>query len=380
MNAKAGASTSRSPATARLTAIDVLRGLVIVLMAVDHSSGEFNRGRLMADGAFSWHPGTWLPADQFLTRWITHLCAPTFVFLAGTSLAISTARRLAGGERPASIDRHIALRGLFIICAELVPTLFWMPLGKILFQVLYAIGSSYVFMVPLRRAPSAVLVAFAVAVLAGAEALVHAAGWGNGSAPVVVSLLLVPGAHGPVFVAYPTLYWLAIMALGFVFGRWLDARPAPARVQRFLFVAGAALLALYGIVRGENGYGNMGVLREGTTLVQWLHVSKYPPSLSFAALELGVASLLLGVLFVIERPETTLAGRVLVVFGRTPMFFYLLHIPLLALLAKGLGVQGTLGLKAAYGFAALVALVLFPACRWYGRYKAAHPSGIARYV
>ncbi|HEX3771260.1 MAG TPA: heparan-alpha-glucosaminide N-acetyltransferase domain-containing protein [Polyangiaceae bacterium] len=378
MNAKAEAGAT--PASVRLGAIDVVRGLVIVLMAVDHSSGEFNRGRLMADGAFSWHPGTWLPAGQFLTRWMTHLCAPTFVFLAGTSLALSSARHAAKGESAASIDRHMALRGLFIIAAEIVPSLFWMPLGRALFQVLYAIGSSYLWMIPLRRLPSAVLVALAVAVLAGAEAFVSAMGWGRGPTPVLASLLLVPGAHGPVFIAYPTLGWLAIMVLGFVFGRWLTGRPPAARVRRFLFAAGAMLLALFLVVRGLNGYGNMGLLRESGALVQWLHVSKYPPSLTFAALELGIAAVLLGLAFAFDRPEAALPGRVLAVFGRTPMFFYLLHIPLLALTAKALGVQGTLGLKAAYGFAALAALALYPACVAYGRYRIAHPNGIARYV
>jgi hypothetical protein len=152
------------------------------------------------------------------------------------------------------------------------------------------------------------------------------------------------------------------------------------RVRRSLFVAAALLLALFAVVRGANAYGNMGVLRDGGSLVQWLHVSKYPPSLSFAALELGIASLLLALVFELDRPEATRVGRVLVVFGRTPMFFYLLHIPLLALTAKVLHVEGTLGIKASFGFAALAALVLYPACIGYGRYKTQHPGGIARYV
>jgi uncharacterized membrane protein len=372
----------------RLVAIDLMRGFVMVLMAVDHSSGQFNRGRVMADGAFSWHAGTPLPTAQFLTRWITHLCAPSFVFLAGTALALSTGRRLGGGngtrEGQASIDRHLLLRGLFIASCELVPSLFWMPRGKYLFQVLYAIGSSYLFMIPLRRLPGALLAALALAVLVFGEALVRAAGWGGsgapGSTPAVAVLLLVPGSVGRVFVAYPTLYWLAFMALGFVFGQWLERRPDPARIRRFLVLSGALSLGLFAVVRGANAYGNMGILRDGPALVQWLHVSKYPPSLSFAALELGLAALVLALLFALEHPVTSFFGRFLLVFGRTPMFFYLLHIPLLALTAKALGVEESLGLGAAYGFAALAVLVLYPACVWYGAYKLAHPTGIARYV
>jgi len=383
---------TKRPATNRLDAIDLMRGFVMVLMAVDHSSGQFNRGRVMADGAFSWHAGTPLPAAQFLTRWMTHLCAPSFVFLAGTALALSTARRLGGGdgtrestgERQASIDRHLLLRGLFIASCELVPSLFWMPRGRYLFQVLYAIGSSYLFMIPLRRLPGALLTALAVTVLVFGEALVRAAGWGApgapGPTPAVAVLLFVPGSVGRVFVAYPTLYWLAFMALGFVFGQWLERRPDPARIRRFLLLSGVLSLGLFAVVRGVNAYGNMGILREGPALVQWLHVSKYPPSLSFAALELGLGALVLALLFALEHPATSLFGRFLLVLGRTPMFFYLLHIPLLALTAKALGVEESLGLGAAYGFAALAVLVLYPACVRYGAYKLAHPGGIARYV
>src|SRR5215831_14210829 len=90
-------------ATGRLQAIDVMRGFVIALMAVDHSSGEFNAGRLMADSAFLFKVGTPLPTAQFLTRWITHLCAPTFLFLAGTGLAFTVQRELARKSPPLAI-------------------------------------------------------------------------------------------------------------------------------------------------------------------------------------------------------------------------------------------------------------------------------------
>ena len=257
----------------------------------------------------------------------------------------------------------------------------WMPPGKYLLQVLYAIGTSYWFMIPLRRLPGALLAGLAFAILVFGEAAVRAAGWGApDSTPIVAALLLVPGRHGRIVVAYPTAYWLAFMLLGFVFGQWVERRPDAARVRRFVAASGALLLALFAVVRGANGYGNMGLFREGPEVVQWLHVSKYPPSLAFAALELGIASLVLALFFRLERPEAAALVRFLVVFGRTPMLFYLLHIPLLALAAEALGVQGALGLGAAYGFAALAVLVLYPICKWYGVYKSAHPTGIARYV
>jgi len=365
----------------RLVALDWMRGLVMVLMAVDHSSGEFNAGKLMADGAFMYKPGTPLPVDQFLTRWMTHLCAPTFVFLAGTAMALSIRRRSARGESAGSIDRHLFLRGLVITGFELVPSAFWLPPGRYLLQVLYAIGTSFLFMIPLRRLPVPAIVAVALGILLSSEAVIGLSGWGPPErTPLLAGLLLVPGYRGTIIVAYPTLHWLAMMLLGWAFGQTLSTQLAPALFARRLAVAGALLLAMLVVVRGANGYGNMSLLREGGSVVQWLHVSKYPPSFSFVTLELGLGALALGALTLIAMRVAASENGLLLVLGRTPMFFYLLHIPLLALVAKGLGLEHKLGLGAAYGFAALVIIVLYPVCRFYGRYKAAHPNGIVRYI
>ena len=104
---------------ARLTPLDQMRGLVMVLMAIDHSSGAFNAGRLFTDAAFLYTPGTPLPAAQFFTRWITHLCAPTFVFLAGTGLAFNVEKRVKAGASAWSIDRYVLTRGLVIAAFEI---------------------------------------------------------------------------------------------------------------------------------------------------------------------------------------------------------------------------------------------------------------------
>lgn len=350
----------------------------MVIMAVDHSSGEFNAGRLFTDGALFYRAGTPLPAAQFLTRFAAHLCAPSFVFLAGTSLALSLARRSQASAW--TVDRHLLLRGLSIAGFELWVSLFWMPWGRFLFQVLYAIGTSYLFMIPLRRLPTPALLAIASSIVLFGEGFATACGWGaSAPTPTLATLLLVPGSHGRVIVAYPTLHWLAMMIFGFAFGRLLVARPDPRRVRRGLCVAGVLLLALFGVVRGANGYGNMGLPRESGALVQWLHVSKYPPSLSYVLLEGGILALVLAVLYVLED-RTSKSDGLLLVLGQTPMFFYLLHIPLLVIAAHALGVAHALGLGATYAFAALVVAALYPVCRIYRRYKQAHPDGWTRYV
>lgn len=356
----------------------------MLLMAVDHSSGEFNAGRLITDSAIFYKPGTPLPALQFITRWITHLCAPTFVFLAGASLALSLGRRIERGESPASIDRHLLVRGVIIVALEVVPSYFWMPPGKFLLQVLYAIGTAYLCMIPLRRLPVSLLVALAVALLVLGEAVIGFAGWGPpDKTPLLATLLLSAGSRGPVIVAYPTLPWLAILLLGWGFGHLLRRGTSANKLRpSALACVGVALLAIFFVVRGANAYGNMQLLREGRSLVQWLHVSKYPPSLTFVALELGIMALMLALLAQLARAAhnaATPSNNPLIVFGQTPMFFYLLHIPLLALLARALHAEHALGLGAAYGFAALAALVLLPLCIWYRRDKAAHPTALTRY-
>src|SRR5262245_32473386 len=153
----------------RLVAIDWLRGFVMMVMAVDHASVIFNAGRTALDSPYPidaffeppWTPGSALPAAQFFTRWITHLCAPTFLFLSGTSLALSTAGRAARGVAPLAIDRHLVARGLVLIALDVV----WLSLGPsgqaghyvLVLQVLYAIGISLCAMALLRRLPPALL-------------------------------------------------------------------------------------------------------------------------------------------------------------------------------------------------------------------------------
>jgi uncharacterized membrane protein len=382
----AGVMASLAPATTstavgsrnRIVAIDWMRGLVMVIMALDHSSGEFNAGRVFTDGALFYKVGTQLPTAQFLTRFITHLCAPSFVALAGTSLALSLARR--SQDSASSIDRHLLTRGLIIAGCEIWVSLFWMPPWHYLFQVLYAIGTSYIFMIPLRRLPSAALLAIASSIVLFGEAFIKACGWNEGSAPIVAALLLVPGRYEHLIIAYPTLHWLAMMLFGFVFGRMLSTKPERRRVQIGLAMAGVTMIALFMVVRGANGYGNMGLPRYGGSLVQWLHVSKYPPSLSFVLLELGILSVALAVLQLVEDRTIPKSNGLLLVLGQTPMFFYLLHIPLLVVSAHVLGVAHTLGLGATYAIAAVVVAVLYPACVAYRRYKTAHPDGWTRYL
>jgi uncharacterized membrane protein len=374
------AKETAAPAASRIIALDWMRGLVMVLMTIDHASGAFNAGKLGGDSAARYQPGSPLPEAQFLTRWITHLCAPTFVFLAGAALSLSVEKRLRKGDQPGALDRFILTRGLLI--AALDPL--WMSWGLaawgvVVFQVLFPIGIGLVCMVPLRRLGERSLLGLSLGLMLGGEALTGLLVSAAGGRPVPLALVLSGGAHPPMFVAYPLLPWLAVMLLGFWFGRRLLA--APEGVPRGLALAGLGSLAVFAAVRGLNGYGNMRLLRDDGSLVQWLHVSKYPPSLTYLTLELGLMALCLaGWMTLARRRGEPAWTKPLLIFGQAAFFFYLLHVHLLKLAALSLGVHRQGGLAEAYAAALGALLVLYPLCAWYRRYKQAHPTGWTRYL
>ena len=363
----------------------------MVLMTVDHASDAFNAGRYVTDAAGFYEPGSPLPAAQFLTRWITHLCAPTFVFLAGAALAASVEKRQAAGEPSAAIDRHLLARGLVLIALEplwMTWAFFETPrraLQFVLFQVLYAIGAGLVVMIGLRRLRSSWLVGIGAAIFFGAEAAARALEAALGEPSIGRAALLTGGRFfdGRVIFAYPVLPWLAMMVTGWVFGRWLartrDA--SPSTPERVMALGGAAALALFVGVRAANGYGNAGLLRNGDDPLQWLHVSKYPPSLSYAALELGLMALLLAALFrLARRPRAPRWMRPLELLGQTALFYYVLHLHVLLAGGAALGALHRYGIGAAFLGAGCAVAVLLPVCAAYLRYKRRHPDGWTRYL
>jgi uncharacterized membrane protein len=352
-----------------------MRGLVMVLMTLDHASEAFNKGRLFTDAAFLPQPDH-LDGPQFVTRWLTHLCAPTFVFLAGTSLSLSVSRRRDDGE---PLDAFIAKRGLLI--AALDPL--WMswlfleapPTKIILFQVLFAIGGSFVAMVPLRRLPTRI-VGFGGLALALACEPLSALGKG----PVFELLLTggqIPIGPSKILCAYPLFPWLAIMMMGWGFGGRLQRGGDP---RRALVACGLAALAAFLVVRGVNGLGNDLLYRRDGSILEWLHVSKYPPSVAYDGLELGIMALLLAAFFSVPAAADFAPLRPLRLFGQTAFFFYLLHAHLLTLVAVATGTHHAEGLGATYLATAAVVVVLYPACRGYLALKRRHPASVLRYV
>jgi uncharacterized membrane protein len=248
--------------------------------------------------------------------------------------------------------------------------------------VLYAIGVSFLFMVPLRRLPNGVALGLALLLIVGGEALVGlCVGNDPTKIPLPIALLVVGGERPPVIIGYPPIHWLAMMLLGFVWGRWLiEKKPSSQAITRQLAIWGASALFVFAMIRGNNGYGNMLLYREDHSLVQWLHVSKYPPALAYTTLLLGIMALIMAALFRFSENRAPRPDGLFITLGQTPMFFYLLHFPLLVGASNLTGVHHQLGLVATYLGAAGVVAVLYPACRWYRPFKASGRHAWTRYV
>lgn len=387
----------------RLAAIDWMRGFVMVLMAIDHASQMWNRGRVASDSAYLanmfvggayWIPGTELDAAQFFTRWITHLCAPTFLFLSGTSLAMSFEKRRAKGMAEGELDRHLLIRaGIVLGCEGLLSLM--AGTGMLMLQVLFAIGASMIAMVALRRLPTGFLLALGLGWLAGSEFVLMRffpipEDLSTGAIDhfsTLATLLFVPGNGSFVVNSYPMTHWLAMMLLGWAFGRSLLAQPANdhgrQETEKLLLLSGCTALLLWSFIRSQNGYGNMGLLRDDTSIVQFLHVSKYPPALVYSLMELGLMAL--GLVFCL-RTERRLSKPAspwnpLLVFGQTALFFYMLHFILLGVGAMAItGGMMIRGLAEAWMAAGAVLVVLYPVCLWFRALKRRHPDSFLQYI
>ena len=307
--------------TKRLASIDMLRGLVIVLMALDHTRDFFGAALFDPEDLAKTTP-LW-----FATRWITHLCASTFVLLAGTSAFL---RGTKSGIP--SLSRYLVTRGLLLLVLEATWISFSWQFGYnvTILQVLWALGMGMIFLAGLAWLPLP-----AVAVIAALLILPHnlldsiqsnhplwLAWHQRGFWPVA-------GNYG-VYLAYPLMPWLGLIAAGYALGPVFQWEPA--RRQRFLLVAGAVLLMVFVALRSGNFYGDPDPWSpQGRGFVwdfiSFIRVHKYPPSLLYLCVTTGIALPLLA-WFERLRPVP-----MLMLFGGTPMFFYVIHIAMIHFLS-----------------------------------------------
>ncbi|MDP4147841.1 MAG: heparan-alpha-glucosaminide N-acetyltransferase domain-containing protein [Bacteroidota bacterium] len=379
----------------RVLSIDLLRGSVMIIMALDHVREYFHRD------AFFYSPTdlTHTSVPLFFTRWITHFCAPAFVFLAGLSAHLYGSAK--GGK---SLSFFLLTRGIWLVFAELfIITLFWTfnPSYPVLnFQVIWAIGVSMIALSVLIRLNRRMILAIGIILVAGHNLLDTIHVTGKGVPAFLWAALHEDGdftfGHFTLLLHYPVLPWIGIMAIGYVIGSLYVPGQDGNRRKKTLLYLGTGAIVLFILLRSLNGYGDSSSwttqANTAFTLLSFINVTKYPPSLLYVLMTLGPVMIFLSLG---EGSLNALKAKVSI-FGRVPMFYYLLHIPLV----HGLAIVGAMisGHRAAdmiltnrvnrvpglqgYGFSLpavymvwiCVILILYPCCRWFDRYKRTNQS------
>ena len=413
--AAAAPENAQAPGRARLESIDVVRGAVMVIMVLDHTRDYVHNLAVAFDPTDLTRTTTML----FLTRWITHLCAPTFVFLAGVSAYLQRARGATTGE----LSRFLIARGVWLIVLEFTAVRFgnWFNfdysfIGMV--QVIWVIGVSMVVLAGLVRLPMRAIAAFGVGMIVLHNLLdgIHVQGWQGPGSPVPSAaarlwMVLHQGFElfplftwpGPVvFLIYPLIPWVGVMAAGYVFGQVYDLEASHRR--RVLMRTGTPLVIAFIGIRALNVYGDPAPWQVQSsalfTMLSFVNTTKYPPSLLFLLMTLG--PMMLALAWLDGRRMDNGPARALIIFGRVPLFFYLLQWPLAHGAAIGISLaagksvdhyffsppafftdvppDAGFGLPVVYACWAAVIVVLYFLCRWYADVRRRHPRSLLRYI
>ena len=373
----------------------------MIIMALDHIRDFFH-----VDAArFAPDDPTQATVLLFFTRWITHFCAPVFVFLAGTSAYLAMRRK-----DPSTVSRFLLTRGLWLVVVEMtlveLGVFFNLSYTYVIWQVIWAIGWSMVALSMLRKLPWGVLLAISLATIAGHNTLDALQPDQFGSFAWLWQILHVGfsaiqlGTNHTAMVIYPLVPWVAVMSAGYCFGRVMEA---PDR-RRLLLLIGTALTVGFFVVRGLNGYGDPSpwASQSGpvTTLLSFLRVTKYPPSLDFLLMTLGPAILALAAL---DRLSVSVRNPLLV-FGRVPLFYYIVHWYVIHFIGLAMAwsrygrfdfifnvppsLPISVGYPPGYGYDLWVVYVIWAAvvitmyfvCRWFAGVKSRNRSPLLSYL
>lgn len=385
----------------RIASIDILRGIVMIIMALDHTRVFFHKTAMTADPLNADTTTAWL----YFTRWITHFCAPTFVFLSGLSAYLSAQKK---SKREAS--GFMIKRGIWLVIVELVVVGFGLNFDPgyhfIILQVIWAIGLSMIILGLLSRISFHLVLITGLVLFFGHNILDHISLPETGTAALIWKILftsfgtVVPlGNNHFIGIFYAVLPWTGVMLLGYCAGYYFRKGIAAEQRKRFLLVAGISLIALFILLRFVNVYGNPQPWKEQEGALKnvfvFLNTSKYPPSLQYLCMTLGPALLLL-YWFENSRGMWT---RIVSVYGRVPFFYYILHFYLLHFIlvivffaTNHSGSEIATGpfffrpIDFGYGlpvvyliWMSVVALLYFPS-RWFNKYKQEHSQWWLRYL
>jgi len=378
--------------TNRIESIDILRGLVMIIMALDHTRDYFYFGSFLGN-----------PTDLetttsilFFTRFITHFCAPVFVFLAGTSAF------LYGSKKTESeLFKFLFSRGIWLVFLEIVLNNFIWTFDifhdKFILQVIWTIGFSMICLSFLIFLPKKIILTLGIILVAGHNALDGIVMQGSSLKAILWYLLHQEqrisslGPFDMVIFKYPLIPWIGLMALGYYFGNLYKKDFDPSLRKKWLLLLGFGSIALFFIVRGINIYGDLvpWTVRDTTTktILSFFNVTKYPPSFSYLLITMGPSFLFL---YAVENYKNKITDFLLV-FGRVPLYFYFIHVFLIHLLAiigllifggnwqililNGAGFSQDLitygySLGVVYLVWIFIILILYPSCKKYMIYKA----------
>ncbi len=325
----AGAST-------RNTSIDLLRGLAMIVMALDHVRDFFASKPYEPTDLDHTTPAL------FFTRWVTHYCAPIFVFLAGTAAWLSRSKK-----SDAELTRFLVTRGIWLVVLEVTANnFFWSfrsPFSFVVLQVLWALGVSMVVLAAVVRMPVKVIAVIGAALVVFHDALDHVHPFPTGPSHVAWSMFHerdwdLPAFGTHVALVYPIVPWCGVMMLGYAFGAFFRSRSTEHRARDVLRV-GVAITLFFVVLRASNVYGDPKPWehRAGIgALLSFLDCEKYPPSLCYLAMTLGPALVLLAIFDRTRVGDSNPLAQMVVIYGRVPMFYYLIHVLLIHLASNAI--------------------------------------------
>jgi uncharacterized membrane protein len=384
--------------TYRAGSVDLLRGIVMIIMALDHTRDFFHESAMTADPL---DPATGGPTLYF-TRWITHFCAPVFVFLSGISAFLA-----AGRKSKAEASNFLIKRGLWLVIVEMTIVTFGLTFNPdfntIIWQVIWAIGCSMIILGLLARTNYNVILIVGLILFFGHNITNFFNIAPNTFTGGLTSVLLTArGFFLPldnthfIGVFYAILPWTGIMLLGYCAGRFFQSEYSPEKRRKLLLFGGIGMIALFIILRITGIYGNPEAW-DGKSLYSFLNTSKYPPSLQYACMTLGPALIFMA-LFDRSKAGWT---KIFSVYGRVPFFYYILHFYLLHLLLVILfyatghtrseiadpnspfffrPVDFGFGLPVVYVIWIGVVCALYLPSLWFARYKSTHRQWWLKYI
>lgn len=374
----------------RVNSIDLLRGLIMIVMALDHTRDYFHSAALQFD-----------PTDIdkttpaiFFTRWITHFCAPAFAFLSGVSININLRKR----GRPGLV-KYLLTRGAWLVLLDITVLRFGMVFNfyydLTFFSILWMLGWCMIFMAAVIYLPYRATLIISLLIIVGHDALAGITFAPGTLMGTLWTILMARGFIPPGFISmYPIIPWLAIMMFGFVVGRLYGDKYDPLLRRRLLTQLGILAIVLFFVVRWVNVYGDpvpwVHSARGAVyTILSYFNVTKYAVSLLFTLMTLGPLLLLLAWF---EKLDTRWLSPA-VIFGRVPLFYFLVHFYLIHIAALvmnmirrhvsisemdfsasadgfgGVTAEGGVNLLWTYVAWISVVVVLYPVCTWYDRHK-----------